>query len=62
MHRPHPGEAPDYTNAVLAMALVNLLWMLVAIWVVLGFPVMVFIGWVLSRVIDRIGDRRDASG
>ncbi|SFE65548.1 hypothetical protein [Roseivivax sediminis] len=54
----HPGRAPDYTNAALAMGLVNLLWILGVIWVLFGLPAVLLIGWGLNRLIDRLAARR----
>ena len=58
MHRsPPPREVPDYTAAALAMGLVNLLWILAAIWAWLGFPVVLLVGYALNLAIDRLAAR-----
>lgn len=53
-------EAPDYTNAALVMALVNLLWIFAVIWAIFGMPVVLTIGYVLNLAISRIGRRANA--
>lgn len=58
MSSPPPREVENYTGAVLVMGLVNLIWMLVAIWVWLGFWAVVLTGWGLNRLIDRMAARR----
>ena len=51
-------EAPNYTNAALAMGLVNLLWIFFALWAVFGLPVILLLGYVLDKLITRLGARR----
>ncbi|MEL6121510.1 MAG: hypothetical protein AAGK67_14275 [Pseudomonadota bacterium] len=46
-------EAPDYTNAALAMGLVNLLWIFVALWVIFGLHVVIAIAWGLNWLMTR---------
>ncbi|MGR3452930.1 hypothetical protein [Pseudooceanicola sp.] len=46
--------APNYTTAVLWMALMNLLWILCVIWVVFGLPAVMAAGWLLDRMIQRL--------
>ncbi len=53
-------EAPNYTNAALVMALVNLLWIFAVIWAVFGMPVVLAIGYVLNLAISRLGRRAGA--
>ncbi len=53
-------EAPNYTNAALVMALVNLLWIFAVIWAIFGMPVVLTIGYVLNLAISRIGRRANA--
>lgn len=53
-------EAPNYTNAALVMALVNLLWILAVIWAVCGMPVVLATGYALNWAISRIGVRTRA--
>lgn len=45
--------APNYTVAVLWMALVNLLWVLGLIWAVFGLPAAMAAGWLFDRLIQR---------
>ncbi|SLN74315.1 hypothetical protein ROJ8625_04040 [Roseivivax jejudonensis] len=52
------GRAPDYTNAALAMGLVNLIWIFGVIWALFGLPVVLLVGWVLNRAITRLAARR----
>ena len=49
MHGKPPKEVEDYTGAFLWMALVNLIWMFMAIWIWLGFWAVVLTGWGLNR-------------
>lgn len=46
--------APNYTNAFLWVALMNLIWMLGVIWVVYGLPAVMAAGWLLDRGIQRL--------
>lgn len=48
------ASAPDYTTAVLWMALVNLLWMLGVVWALFGLPAVMAAGYVLNLGIDRL--------
>ncbi|ETX28804.1 hypothetical protein [Roseivivax isoporae] len=50
--------APDYTNATLAMALVNLVWIFGLIWALFGLPVVVLVALALNRGIDALAARR----
>ena len=50
--------APNYTNAALAMGLVNLLWIFMVIWATFGLPVVLIIGYALDRLISRLARRR----
>ena len=47
-------SAPNYTNAALVMALVNLLWVLGVVWATLGLPAVLAVGYVLNLLITRI--------
>lgn len=57
MNRGVLPEAPNYTNAALVMALVNLLWIFAVIWAVFGMPVVLAFGYVLDRLIARLARR-----
>lgn len=57
MRRGNLPEAPNYTNAALAMGLVNLLWIFIALWAIYGFWVVLAAGWALNWLIRRLGDR-----
>lgn len=50
-------SAPNYTNAALVMGLVNLLWIFMTLWVLFGLPVVLIVGFLLDRLITRIGRR-----
>ncbi|WP_299848230.1 hypothetical protein [uncultured Roseovarius sp.] len=52
-------SAPNYTNAALVMGLVNLLWIFMALWAAFGFHVVLLVGFLLDRMIIRLG-RSDA--
>lgn len=51
-------EAPNYTNAALAMGLVNFLWIFMLLWALFGLPVVFAVGWALNLVINRIAASR----
>lgn len=53
-------KAPNYTNAALVMALVNLLWIFAVIWAVFGMPVVLATSYVLNLAISRFGRRAGA--
>jgi hypothetical protein len=50
-------QAPNYTNAALAMGLVNLLWVLGLIWVLWGLPAVLLTGLGLNTLINRLAHR-----
>jgi hypothetical protein len=54
------GRAPDYTNAALAMGLVNLLWIFCVLWAVFGLPVVILAGLAINRWIHWLRLRREA--
>ena len=51
------GKAPDYTDAVLATGLVNLIWIFFALWAVFGFWTVLLAGLVLNVAISRLAAR-----
>lgn len=51
-------RAPDYTNAALAMGLVNLLWMMFAVWAAFGFVWVLLAAGALNLLITRLGRTR----
>ncbi len=55
MRRGQLPEAPNYTNAALAMGLVNLLWIFIALWMAFGLPVVIAVGYGLNLLITRLG-------
>jgi len=57
MRRRNLRKAPNYTNAALAMGLVNLLWIFIALWAAFGFFSVLLAGLVLDRLIARIGQK-----
>ena len=56
--RPPPKRAPDYTDAALAMGLVNLLWIFMALWAAFGFWAVLLAGLALNHAITRLDQRR----
>ena len=52
MRRGNLPSAPNYTNAALAMGLVNLLWIFILLWAVFGLPMVLIAGLVLNRMIS----------
>lgn len=57
MRRGNLPSAPNYTNAALVMGLVNLLWIFMALWIAFGLWVVLFIGFVLNKLITRLERR-----
>lgn len=55
MRRGNLPSAPDYTNAALAMGLVNLLWVFMILWALFGLPAVLVAGLLLDRMIARLG-------
>ncbi len=45
-------SAPNYTNAALLMGFVNLIWIFIAIWALIGFPAVLIAGFILNRLIS----------
>lgn len=50
--------APDYTQACVVMFGVNLTWILMVIWVAWGVLAVAITGWIVGKIIDRIGMAR----
>lgn len=50
-------RAPDYTNAALAMGLMNLIWVLMVIWAWFGFGAVILAGVGLNMLITRLEER-----
>ncbi|WP_272003567.1 hypothetical protein [Roseovarius sp. ZX-A-9] len=57
MRRGNMPSAPDYTNAALAMGLVNLIWIFFVLWVSFGLPFVLLAGYGLNLLIDQIRRR-----
>ena len=55
--RPH-NKAPDYTDAALVMGGVNLIWIFMLLWAVVGFWSVLVAGAVLNALITRLALRR----
>ena len=60
MRHDNRGRAPDYTVAALTMLGVNLAWILLLIWGLLGFVAALATAWVLNRGITWLQASRDA--
>ncbi len=60
MNSPRPKRVEDYTNAALVSLGVNLLWIFMAIWAIVGFWAVVLAGLVLNRLITWLQARREA--
>ena len=59
MRDPHDrSPAPDFTQACVVMFGVNLTWILMVIWAWWGLLAVAVTGWVVNKVIDRIGAAR----
>lgn len=57
MRRGNLPSAPNYTNAALVMGLVNLIWIFFALWAAFGLPAVLVIGYLLDKLISRVGRR-----
>lgn len=57
MERRPPGRVENYTIPCLIMAGVNLFWVLLLIWAHFGFLAVMFLCYVLDRLISRLGTR-----
>ena len=57
MKRGTRTAAPNYTDAALAMGLVNLLWIFGALWTLFGLPAVLAAGVGLERLITWGGRR-----
>lgn len=57
MRRQNMPSVPNYTNAALAMGLVNLIWIFFVLWVAFGLPFVLLAGYGLNLLISRIGRR-----
>ncbi|KPP86135.1 MAG: Fatty acid hydroxylase superfamily [Rhodobacteraceae bacterium HLUCCO07] len=50
--------APDHTSPALVLALVNLLWSFLLIWVSFGLPAVLVLAVLLNYLISRLGHCR----
>ena len=58
MRDPHNRPpAPNYTQACVVMFGVNIAWIFMVIWSVWGLMAVAATGWVVNKVIGRIGAR-----
>lgn len=58
MKRHSMGRAPDYTNAALVTAGINLFCLLVALRLTLGWPIVILITLLLDHLIGRLDRKR----
>ncbi len=58
MRRGNLAKAPNYTNAALAMGLVNLLWIFMVIWVMFGLSAVLASGYAIHCLINRLAHKR----
>ena len=49
--------APNYTQACVVMFGVNIAWIFMVIWAIWGLLAVAATGWVVNKVINRIGAR-----
>ena len=52
-------EAPNFTQACIVMFGVNLMWIFMVIWAIWGLLAVAVTGWVLNKLINRIGAARN---
>lgn len=57
MQRENIPSAPNYTNAALAMGLINLLWIFILLWVAFGLPIVLILGFLINKMITRLGNK-----
>lgn len=50
--------APNYTNACVVMFGVNITWVLMVIWAIWGLLAVALLGWIVNKLINRIGMAR----
>lgn len=50
--------APNYTQACIVMFGVNITWVLMVIWAIWGLLAAACLGWLVNRLITRIGTAR----
>lgn len=50
--------APDFTQACIVMFGVNLTWIMMVIWAIWGLVAVAALGWIVNRLISRIGMAR----
>lgn len=62
MHEPHRAAAPNYTNAALIMAAVNLIWVFCVLWAVFGFAPVIVLAMLLNHGITLLRRRRAWKG
>lgn len=59
MTDPHDRPAaPNYTRACVVMFGVNIAWVFMVIWAIWGLLAVAVTGWILNKLIDRIGMAR----
>ncbi len=58
MQAPPPGQVENYTDAALAMLLVNMLWVFGVIWAHWGIGAVMLSGWALNSLITRLAISR----
>ncbi len=58
MQDSHRRAAPDYTNAALVMALVNLFWSFMLVWASFGMPAVLVLAVLLNYLISRLAHNR----
>lgn len=58
MNESHRTAAPDYTNAALTMAAVNVIWVFCVLWAVFGFVPVVLLAVLLNYGISVLDRRR----
>lgn len=59
MNKREPKTAPNYTNAALTMAWVNIMWVFGVIWAVWGIVPVLLLGLIFNHCIDRLAALRN---
>ncbi len=54
------AAAPNYTNAAMVMAFINLTWVFGVIWVLFGLPTVLVLAYGLNYLISRLAVSRGA--
>ena len=52
------GAAPDYTNAAITMLGVNMMWIMLAVWMLWGIVPVLILAVFVNHFVEHLSDRR----